>query len=55
MCGRKTLVKEIKEIIDELYIDKWQAENYQPSFNIAPGQSSPILIQEGNEPDKKLV
>ena len=47
MCGRKTLVKEIKEIIDELYIDEWQAENYQPSFNIAPGQSSPILIQEG--------
>ena len=44
MCGRKTLTKDKKAIIEELLIDEWQGDNYKPSFNIAPTQNSPVLI-----------
>ena len=44
MCGRKTLTKDKKAIIKELFIDEWQDDNYKPSFNIAPTQNSPVLI-----------
>ena len=47
MCGRKTLTKGIKSIIENLTIDEWEdAVNYAPSFNIAPGQLSPVVIQK---------
>ena len=47
MCGRKTLTKDIESIIEELAIDEWEDyKDYSPSFNIAPGQTSPIMIQK---------
>ena len=48
MCGRKTLTKDKKAIIKELFIDEWQDDNYKPSFNIAPTQNSPVLISLRN-------
>ncbi len=44
MCGRKTLTKDKQHIIKELKIDKWDFQDYEPSYNISPGQDSPILI-----------
>tara|TARA_B100001964_G_scaffold189115_1_gene210691 strand:+ start:251 stop:943 length:693 start_codon:yes stop_codon:yes gene_type:complete len=52
MCGRKTLKKDMRSIIEELAIDEWEnPEDYFPSYNIAPGQRSPIVIQE----DQRIV
>ena len=48
MCGRKTLTKTIEKIVEALYIDEWRMDNYSPSYNIAPSQLSPILINENN-------
>ena len=48
MCGRKTLTKDMQSIIEELAIEKWETpDSYLPSYNIAPTQSSPILIDNG--------
>ena len=48
MCGRKTLTKDMKSIIEELAIEEWEnPDNYIPSYNIAPTQNSPILIDNG--------
>ncbi len=48
MCGRKTLTKDMQSIITELAIEEWEnPDNYMPSYNIAPTQSSPILIDIG--------
>jgi putative SOS response-associated peptidase YedK len=45
MCGRKTLTRDIQSIIEEMAIEEWQdSDFYAPSFNIAPTQSSPIMI-----------
>ena len=45
MCGRKTLTKDAQAIIEELLVDEWdQKDEYNPSYNIAPTQNSPILI-----------
>ena len=45
MCGRKTLTKDVQAIIEELLVDEWyQKDEYNPSYNIAPTQISPILI-----------
>ena len=48
MCGRKTLTRDMQSIIDELAIDEWHDDDFHPSFNIAPTQTSPILIGDGN-------
>ena len=45
MCGRKTLTKNKRAIIEELMIDDWQIEDYLPSYNIAPTQYSTVMIQ----------
>ena len=45
MCGRKTLTKSKKTIIEELMIDDWQIDDYLPSYNIAPTQYSTVMIQ----------
>ena len=47
MCGRKTLTRDMKSIIEELAIDEWYHNNFHPSYNIAPTQKSPILIGHG--------
>ena len=45
MCGRKTLTRDIQSIIEEMAIEEWQdSDLYSPSFNIAPTQASPIII-----------
>ena len=55
MCGRKTLTKDIRSIIEELAIDEWEnPENYSPSYNISPGQRSPIVIKEGQRTVKLM-
>ena len=46
MCGRKTLTMSKKAIIEELMVDEWQVEDYEPSYNIAPTQNSLVLVQE---------
>ena len=38
----------MQSIIDELAIDEWHDDDFHPSFNIAPTQTSPILIGDGN-------
>ena len=48
MCGRKTLTRDMQSIIVELAIDDWQDDDFYPSYNIAPTQSSPILIGDGS-------
>ncbi|MDP6615273.1 MAG: SOS response-associated peptidase [Candidatus Marinimicrobia bacterium] len=53
MCGRKTLTRDMQSIIEELAIGEWEdSDNYTPSYNIAPAQFSPILIQEN---DSRIV
>ena len=49
MCGRKTLTKDAQTILEELLVDEWdQKDEYNPSYNIAPTQYSPILIYNTN-------
>ena len=37
----------MQSIIEELAIEEWEdSEDYSPSYNIAPGQISPIVIHE---------
>ena len=48
MCGRKTLTWDIQSIITDLTIDHWLANDFQPSYNIAPTQLSPILYEKEN-------
>ena len=48
MCGRKTLTKEKIEIIEELLVDEWEEGfDWKPNYNIAPTQTSPILLNDG--------
>ena len=47
MCGRKTLIKDINSIIEEMDIEEWQdSDLYQPRYNIAPSQYSPVIIDK---------
>ena len=41
MCGRKTLTKDKQHIIKELKIDKWDFQDYEPSYNISPDKIHP--------------
>jgi len=36
----------MQSIIEELAIDEWDDDSCEPSYNIAPTQSSPILIED---------
>ena len=48
MCGRKTLTKGKIEIIEELLVDEWEEGfDWKPNYNIAPTQTSPILLNDG--------
>ena len=45
MCGRKTLTRDIQSIIEEMAIEEWQDQDlFSPSYNIAPTQFSPIMV-----------
>jgi len=47
MCGRKTLTKDIQSIIEEMAIESWDdSELYQLNYNIAPTQSSPVMVDK---------
>ena len=51
MCGRKTLTKDKREIIEAYDVaeENWQnSYKYEPSYNIAPTDESPILVAEGD-------
>ncbi|NOZ08836.1 MAG: SOS response-associated peptidase [FCB group bacterium] len=48
MCGRKTLTKGKRRILEELSVEKWESDfNWEPSYNIAPTQSVPVLTFDG--------
>ncbi|MBN2280851.1 MAG: SOS response-associated peptidase [Candidatus Marinimicrobia bacterium] len=48
MCGRKTLTKDKTEIIKEYLQNTDNAcFEWNPSFNIAPSQQTPVLIYKG--------
>jgi putative SOS response-associated peptidase YedK len=52
MCGRKTLTKDMLAIIEELAVEEWEdPDHYFPSYNVAPTQTSPILVYS----DKRIV
>ena len=52
MCGRKTLTKDRKSIVQHLAIDTWKnIKDYVPNYNIAPGQISSVVIQN----EKRIV
>lgn len=45
MCGRKTLTRDMLSIIEELAVEDWEdPDNYFPSYNITPTQSTPVLF-----------
>ena len=45
----------MRSIIEDLAIDEWEnSEDYFPSYNITPGQRSPILIKEGQRTVKLM-
>ncbi len=55
MCGRKTLTKDMKSIIEELAVDEWEnPEDFHPSYNITPTQTSPILIYDNGSKVKMM-
>ena len=55
MCGRKTLTKGKIEIIEELFVDEWENDfDWKPSYNIAPTQMSPVLLNDGKRKVKPM-
>lgn len=48
MCGRYTLLAEEAEILKEFGIDH-QIKNYEPRYNIAPGQPVLAVIHDGKQ------
>lgn len=50
MCGRFTLTASIEEILNRFDIQVFlEAENYEPSYNIAPSQSVLAVINDGRQ------
>lgn len=55
MCGRKTLTVDMQAIISELAVEEWEdPESYFPSYNSAPTQSSPVLLDTGKRVVKAM-
>ena len=54
MCGRKTLTKDIASIIEEMNIEEWGAQGYKPSYNIAPTNFSPVIVNDGKKSTKMM-
>ena len=45
MCGRKTLTRDMVSIIEDLSVEHWEVpDDYNGSYNIAPTQFSPVMI-----------
>lgn len=49
MCGRNTLIKNIKILSEEFHIDLSDIEDFNPSYNIAPTHKAPILLKNNKE------
>jgi len=48
LCGRTTLTLDIPFVTEKLSIKDWENANlYSPSYNIAPTQKVPILLDNG--------
>lgn len=45
MCGRYTLTAPIDEVVEVFDVVRLVLDDWEPSFNIAPSQSAPILLQ----------
>ena len=55
MCGRKTLTKDVKSIIQEMGIESWRdSGSYQLSYNISPSQSSVVMIDDMSRQAKMM-
>lgn len=55
MCGRKTLTRDMASIIEDLSIENWEnPEDYNQSFNIAPTQYSPVMLQDNGRIVRKM-
>ncbi|MFD1360743.1 SOS response-associated peptidase [Lentibacillus salinarum] len=48
MCGRYTLLADELEILQEFGIDQ-PIDDYQPSYNVAPGQNVLAIIHDGKQ------
>ncbi|SFE30089.1 Putative SOS response-associated peptidase YedK [Lentibacillus persicus] len=46
MCGRYTLLADEVEVLEEFGIEQ-PIKNYQPSYNVAPGQNVMAIIHDG--------
>ncbi|MBR7795228.1 SOS response-associated peptidase [Virgibacillus sp. AGTR] len=49
MCGRYTLLADELEILTTFDLDQEAIENYEPSYNIAPGQRILAIIHDGKQ------
>ncbi|GAB3805557.1 SOS response-associated peptidase [Virgibacillus kimchii] len=49
MCGRYTLLADELDIIKAFDLDQERIENYEPSYNVAPGQEVLSVIHDGKE------
>ena len=47
MCGRFSLTVEGKDLVAYFHIQQGQI-NYQPNYNIAPGQKIPVITGSYN-------
>ncbi|WP_164217398.1 SOS response-associated peptidase [Virgibacillus sp. YIM 98842] len=49
MCGRYTLLADELDIIKAFDLNQDRIENYEPSYNVAPGQDVLAVIHDGKE------
>jgi putative SOS response-associated peptidase YedK len=47
MCGRFALVKETDELITVFVAEGGDFRNWRPSYNFAPTQTIPVLLESG--------
>jgi putative SOS response-associated peptidase YedK len=50
MCGRFTITNK-KEILEERFTAKFEADNYNPRYNAAPSQKLPVILNT----DPKII
>jgi putative SOS response-associated peptidase YedK len=48
MCGRFVLVTDVTKITEEFAIEK-MASDFQPNWNISPGQYIPVVVQQDGQ------
>ncbi|PBB04733.1 MULTISPECIES: SOS response-associated peptidase [Salimicrobium] len=49
MCGRFTLIAELEDVRKEFDLDKVKLDNWMSSYNVAPSQYVPAVIQSNGE------